>query len=106
MPESEYRFDDIPDDRKKFSPDRKFALYQYAMSHHEDAYDNDTRYAIVVWNVANKQELRVIYKSCKESYYLDTHDPDIASVGFSENSKAVVIKYDNGKEERVPVLKR
>lgn len=101
-----YVYDDIPDQKKVFSPDRKYALYRYVSSHHEDRYDNDTLYDIVVWNVADKKELRVITKGCNESYYLNTRERDIQSVGFSEDGSHIVIKYDDGTEEREPVHRK
>lgn len=48
----EFDYEDIPDGEKVFSRDGRRAAAWYISRHREDRYDDDTDYAIVVWDTA------------------------------------------------------
>jgi hypothetical protein len=101
---AERKYTKIDPKELRFSADRKRAATFYVSHHREDRYDDDTLYEIVVYDVAAEKEILVECRAYNVSHYTQSEQgKPIDGVELSPDGKTLVIKYDDGTAESVPV---
>ena len=97
----EMDLDEIEPARRATSADGTRVVAWYVSRHAEDRFDDDTHYAIVVFDAATKARVASFARShCVRNDTRETQGKPVASVGFRGGDRdAVAIRFEDGTEE-------
>ena len=91
--------DEIPAERRRYSPDGKRVAACWVSREREDRYDEDTVWDIAVWDLASKQRLESYTRTCSVSHSSGQESGrPVRDVRF-DSTGALRIVFQDGSEE-------